>query len=62
MKTCAFVLTGHYCTDGRITGECAPGRWCRLGSPTPYPNNNGTDCGLDYLGELCPFGFYCPLG
>ena len=56
------TILGKYCTDGAVTGDCAAGYWCRLGSPTPFPENNGTTCGLDYLGELCPFGYYCPEG
>ena len=68
---CAVCPGEHYCTDGRITGECSPGYFCRSGQDTPTPEWNALrfeddPSGLlsflnDKDGGQCPPGHYCPL-
>lgn len=53
---CTLCPAGQYCVDGTISGQCAPGFWCKGGSSTPTPTTT-TDTGLP-----CPPGYYCPKG
>ena len=54
---CLPCLPGNYCLVGVISGPCYAGYICYNGSSTPTPD------GVNYTGgELCPLGFYCPLG
>ena len=52
-----IVITGKYCTGGRIAGDCAAGYYCVSGMDIPDPNNTYAPDG-----QLCPYGYYCPAG
>ncbi|CAG9314260.1 unnamed protein product [Blepharisma stoltei] len=53
---CSVCPSGQYCVDGRISGQCAPGFWCKKSSPYSTPS-------VYYLtGTPCPSGYYCGLG
>lgn len=54
---CQQCPPGKYCTNGDVTGDCAAGFWCKLGSPTAWPND--TD---EIYGVICPLGYYCESG
>lgn len=56
---CEQCETGKYCVDGRETGNCAAGFWCKKGNWQPTPFSNETDVAI---GEPCPYGYYCPTG
>jgi hypothetical protein len=49
--------SGKYCTNGGVSGDCAAGFWCKLGSPTAWPNDT-----LEIYGVICPLGYYCESG
>lgn len=34
---CTQCIGGHYCVDGRITGECSEGHFCKVGQSSPTP-------------------------
>lgn len=54
---CSPCIVGHFCQRGEISGPCSAGYLCYQGNPTPIPN------GFDKtVGEMCPYGFYCPEG
>lgn len=54
---CSPCILGHFCQRGEISGECSAGYLCHRGNPTPTPD------GIDKtIGEICPYGFYCPAG
>ncbi|XP_039526811.1 DBF4-type zinc finger-containing protein 2 homolog [Pimephales promelas] len=58
------------------SGPCSPGYYCIQGSHTPMPqyynNTDGEDPGactvedvrsqIQFIGDLCPAGHYCPIG
>ena len=53
---CTLCPSGSYCVDGTISGQCAPGFWCKGGSPTATPTS------ITSTGQPCPPGHYCELG
>jgi len=38
-----------------VSGPCDAGYYCTLTSDRPDPNG-------DPIGDICPFGYYCPQG
>ncbi len=54
---CSPCTVGHFCQRGKISGKCSAGYLCYQGNPTPTPD--GSD---EKIGEICPYGFYCPVG
>lgn len=56
LSDCLSCDAGFYCVDGRKSGVCEPGYWCKGGSPTPTPADGSS------YGELCPKGNYCEKG
>jgi hypothetical protein len=68
---CTECPGGSYCVDGRISGLCEPGYFCRSGQDSPTPVHDISALGDAYeqllfldaeLGGQCPPGHYCPLG
>ena len=56
-STCSDYCAGKYCTNGNVSGDCAAGFWCKLGSPTAWPNDTE-----EIYGVICPLGYYCEEG
>ena len=54
---CSPCTAGRFCQRGEIAGKCSAGYLCYLGNPNPTPD--GAD---KTVGEICPYGFYCPPG
>ena len=54
-----YSITGKYCLDGEVQGDCNAGFLCISGSWTPVPRQPDVN---ETVGTLCPFGRYCPEG
>lgn len=68
---CDICPGGKYCMGGKayIDGDCAPGHYCPLGTPSPtrFPCPSGTYTAHTWLVapeqcDDCPPGSYCPEG
>ena len=67
---CLSCLAGQYCRDGRVSGTCSEGYFCRSGMDTPTPmisytieemyDVHGFWAALN--GGQCPPGHYCASG
>lgn len=59
LDQCIPCPPGKWCAMGSVIGDCSAGYQCRLGSDTPSPDFLP---GENSKGNLCPRGFYCPVG
>ena len=59
---CAACPSGHYCTDGNVTGTCSAGYLCVTGNDNPTPGDGETYPWPIENGGICPPGFYCEEG
>ena len=50
-------ISGKYCVGGMEAGDCHAGFICYGGMGVPDPDDS-----YDPLGNLCPYGYYCPSG
>ena len=68
---CLPCIGGHYCRDGRVSGKCAQGYFCRSGMSSPTPSvtlqndtqmTDVTGFWASLNGGQCPPGHFCPHG
>ncbi|KAI0228985.1 hypothetical protein LSAT2_020568 [Lamellibrachia satsuma] len=75
VEQCRDCDGGFYCSEEsatNVTGLCAAGFYCESGIDRPSPNNAETNStyppscpllgGHTGYGDICPRGFYCPVG
>jgi hypothetical protein len=65
VEYCQPCDPGSYCDGTGLTaprGLCSPGFYCLSGCNTSTPGGFGNLSVANAIGDVCPAGYYCPLG